>query len=162
MIEQSVLRKINILREGGIAMSAQKKLLFSDSKDAGLLLFRVLLGGFIAYHGYKKFVGGKDTLTYVGSMLSQFGITKGHMALGVMAALSELIGGIFVAFGFLNRIATAMVAGTLAVATSVMYKEGFSKFSYPLEMMLTFVSLLVAGPGKFSVDYIIKKNWIKK
>lgn len=143
-------------------MSGLKKLLFSNSKDLGLLLFRVLLGSFIAYHGYKKFAGGKDSLTYVGSMLGQFGITKGYLVLGTLAALSEFLGGIFVVFGFLNRIATTMVVGTLAVATSVMYKEGFAKFSYPLEMMSAFIALFVAGPGKFSVDNAMNQKMIEQ
>lgn len=140
-------------------MSAIKKLLFTNSIDTGLLIFRILLGGFMMIHGYNKFAGGEQVLTGVGSMLGAFGITSGFYALGVMAALSEFGGGLLVVLGLFTRLGSAAVVGTLAVATIIIagMGKGFSGYSYPLEMASAFLALFVSGPGTYSVDAKINK-----
>lgn len=133
-------------------MSLLYKGLFSH-KDAGLLLFRLLMGLLIMYHGYLKFAGGAPMLEGVGSALKMFGVTSGFYMFGFFAALSEFCGGLLVLLGLFTRLGALAVIGTLVVATLVSLPGGFMAFAHPLEVSVGFLMLLVAGPGKYSIDY---------
>lgn len=127
-------------------------------QDHGLVFYRVLLGLSMMYHGYLKFAGGEQMLYGVGSMLGQFGITGGYLVLGTLAAFSELVGGLLLVLGLFPRLGALMVAGTLFVATMVDLGGGFFQWDYPSQMMFGAIMLLIAGPGRFSID----NRWAKK
>lgn len=135
-----------------------KNLFIEGNKDKGLLLFRLLMGSAMITHGALKFLSGSDTLVWVGSMLQMFGITGGFLIWGALAAATELTAGILVFLGLFTRLGAFMLLGTLSVATITSIPNGFMAafgYSYPLEMFFAFLTLLITGPGKYSLDYNI-------
>ncbi len=149
---------VSLIFEWGVyTMNILFKNLFAY-QDVGLLIYRLGFGASMAAHGYLKFAGGEGTLTAVGSMLSIFGITDGFYTLGVMAAAAELLGGILLLLGLLTRFGALLVVGTLVVATAVGFSGGFMKWDYPSQMGLGALMLLIAGPGRYSIDRFLMRR----
>ena len=121
-------------------------------QDLGLIVYRLALGASMMAHGYFKFVGGEQTLYNVGHMLAQFGVPDGYLLLGIMAAFSEVIGGVLLILGLLTRFGALLVMMPLAVATAVHWSGGFFKWDYPSQMMFGALLLFIAGPGRYSLD----------
>lgn len=122
-------------------------------QDNGLLFYRIVFGLSMMAHGYLKFAGGEQSLYGVGSMLGIFGITGGYLVLGAMAATAELLGGLLVLLGLATRLGSLLIIGTLFVATILALGNGFFAWDYPSQMMFGAIMLLIAGPGRFSIDY---------
>jgi putative oxidoreductase len=73
------------------------------------------------------------------------------------AALSEFVGGILVALGFLTRVAAFFIACTMLTAVvGIHWKGGFFAsnrgYEYPLALLAMSLSLLISGGGIMSVD----------
>jgi len=73
------------------------------------------------------------------------------------AALSELVGGIFVGLGFLTRVGAFFIACTMLTAVAgVHWPNGlFSAnrgYEYPMTLLAIALALLIAGGGQASVD----------
>lgn len=123
-------------------------------KDEGLLILRILIGLALVYHGYIKFDGGTAKLIKTGAALQYFGITGGYLFMGTFAALVEVVGGIFTAIGFMQRLSAFLMVGTLFVATTmVMITKGYDPASHAMDDMFVYIGLLISGPGKYSIDY---------
>lgn len=127
-------------------------------QDSGLLFYRIVFGLSMMAHGYFKFAGGEQALYGVGSMLGIFGITGGYLVLGFMAATAELLGGLLLVLGLATRLGSLMIIGTLFVATVLELGKGFLAWDYPSQMMFGAIMLLIAGPGRFSMDYKLAHN----
>ena len=68
-------------------------------RDLGLLILRIGFGlSLFWYHGYPKLVGGPATWERIDAV-ANIGITFGHAAFGLAAALSEGVGGLLFAAG---------------------------------------------------------------
>ena len=130
----------------------------SYSTDLGLLILRVGIGGMFLLHGYPKLVGGVDRW----EGLAQYGLPflpEGIVSItfGLAAALAEFGGGLLLILGAYHRIACAALAGTMAVAFSTKCDavSGIGDFAkeagWPLELLIVFVALFFAGPGRFRV-----------
>ena len=129
-------------------------------QDFGILVLRIGIGIMFVLHGYPKLFGGVATWTSVGGAMSTMGITSAPAFWGFMAALSETLGGLFLIFGFLSRIASLFLCGTMFVAFMMHFKNGdsFVQYSHALEAAILFFSLIIIGPGKIAVDrYLFKK-----
>jgi putative oxidoreductase len=73
------------------------------------------------------------------------------------AALSELLGGIFVGLGFLTRVGAFFIACTMLTAiVGVHWTNGFFAgnrgYEYPLSLLAMAIALLIAGGGQASID----------
>jgi len=73
------------------------------------------------------------------------------------AALSELVGGIFVGLGFLTRVGAFFIACTMLTAVAgVHWPNGlFSAnrgYEFPMTLLAIALALLIAGGGQASVD----------
>lgn len=123
-------------------------------RDLGLLLLRVGLGGmFIVMHGWPKIAGGAAKWKELGGAMKNLGISFAPEAWGFMAAAAEFGGGILLVLGFLFRPACGALAFTMAVAAVMHYKlGGFGSATYPVELGIVFLALLLIGPGRFSID----------
>jgi len=130
----------------------------SYSTDIGLLILRVGIGGMFILHGLPKIIGGPAGW----EGLAQYGLPflpEGALSIffGLAAALSEFVGGILLILGCYNRIACAALAGTMAVAfsTKLSAVTGYTDFAreagWPLELLIVFVALFFAGPGRLRV-----------
>jgi len=119
-----------------------------------LLLLRGALGIVFIAHGWQK-------LTVFGlSGLSGFLANAGMPLPTVNAAILitvELVGGLALVAGLGTRVASALLAFTMAVAVGLVHLgNGFfaqsNGFEYPFTLMLVLLSLVMTGAGAYSVD----------
>lgn len=120
----------------------------------GLFILRVALGISIIFHGIPKLMGGEAAWTAVGSSMAVFGITFAPMFWGLLAALTEIVGGVFFAIGLLFRPAAFMLAGMMFVATATHLHagDGFLQYGHSLDLLIVFGSFILIGAGKYSLD----------
>lgn len=126
----------------------------SKYRDFGLLILRVGMGGMFIWHGAPKLLGGPDKWEKIGTAMSYVGITTTPVLWGLMASVSEFVGGICLILGFLFRPACILMTITMAVAASMHLGkgEGLQAASHAIEDGIVFMSLIIIGPGKYSLD----------
>lgn len=131
--------------------------------DIGLLILRLGVGvGLFALHGKGKllaaadFVGGGTDWKFVEAVRSLGFPLPGFFA--VAAALAESFASLMVAAGFFTRFHAAMAVSTMVVAMFSHFRAG-----QPAELawlyFLTFLSLSLTGPGRYSVDALLLDRW---
>jgi uncharacterized membrane protein YphA (DoxX/SURF4 family) len=74
--------------------------------------------------------------------------------LGVCAVLNESVGALFIACGFVTRCAAAVGAFGMVVAFYVSLRLGEEPLRAALYFII-FTGLVVAGPGRFSIDHLL-------
>ena len=85
-------------------------------------------------------------------------------ALLPLTILLELGGGLAILVGFLTR-TTAIFTFGFTVLTALLFHSNFAEGANQLMFMKNFtiaggyLLLAVTGPGKFSIDYLLKKKW---
>lgn len=124
--------------------------------DEGLLILRIGLGVMFMVHGWPKISGGPEKWLALGEAMNHLGISFAPAFWGFMAAFAEFFGGLLLLVGLLARPATFLLAFTMLVATVMHLKSGHDfvpKVSYPLELMIVFLGLLLLGPGRISLDH---------
>ncbi|GHE25458.1 DoxX family membrane protein [Streptomyces vinaceus] len=127
--------------------------------DVGLLVLRLVVGLTMAAHGTQKLFGWFDGpgFTATGKGFSMSGYPAGQ-AMAAIAGLSETLGGLGLALGFLTPLAGAALTGTFI---NVLAVRGLSTYFAPkgveLESVLftAVVALTLTGPGRFSVDHLL-------
>lgn len=131
----------------------------SKYRDAGLLLLRILIGLSFLAHGLPKLMEGPDLWIKLGKSMVFLGIGAYPIFWGLMAALSEAVGGFLLLIGFAFRPACLFLLTTMVVAASWDFHrtpgnlfEKWQVASHAIELGSVFISLLLIGPGKFSVD----------
>lgn len=131
-----------------------KRWLYSEDTIAlGLLVLRVGIGIAFVLHGFPKlFMGGAVGLS---KGLAATGIPGGVVA-AYLAGSAEFFGGIALILGLLTRPAAAVMAFTMLIALIFHLNKGdkFVAYSHALESGILFLSLFIAGPGRFSLDYL--------
>ena len=120
-----------------------------------LLVLRVSIASFMMVHGYQKL----GWLTAGGEI--QFGdpIGVGQAASLYLTVFAEFFCSLFLLFGFATRLATIPLIITMLVAVFIVHApDGFDKKELGLHYLVAYIFLLVAGPGKYSVDQLISKR----
>jgi len=122
------------------------------------VVLRVVVGLVFALHGYQKLQGGvAGTATFLGGL----GF-PGPEVFAVLLIAAELVGGIFLILGFLNYW-TSRVLGIVAIVAllTVHVSNGFflsgGGYEYILLILAATISLMITGPGKWSLDRLIWK-----
>lgn len=124
-------------------------------KDAGLLFMRVGVGfDYLVFHGWSKLIGGPDNWIAHGVVMPGFGIEAIYLFWGLMAALAETLGAVLFAVGLAFRPMAALIGITMVVAVYVHLDQGdpWSHASHAQKMVFVFFGLMMAGPGKYSLD----------
>jgi len=129
----------------------------------GLAIIRVGLGVMMMLHGFPKLFGGTEVWNNLGSTMGMFGIDNYHTFFGLLAAVSEFVGGLFLILGFLTRPFAILLAITMLVATAKHYfdadgTEVFRAVAHPFELFWVFVGLAIIGPGKVSLSNILNNR----
>jgi len=131
----------------------------------GLLILRLAVGLTLAAHGAQKVFGwfGGYGLAGTGQFFEQLGFRPGRVQ-AALAGTAELVGGLFLAAGFLTpAAAAAVVAVMLVAAVSVHIEKGFfahnGGYEYTLVLAGAAVALAFTGPGAFSLDQALGISW---
>ncbi len=131
-----------------------------NNRDGALLVVRVLLGMmFIFVHGWPKIAGGTAAWLKLGTMVGVLGLTFNPVALGFIAAVCELVGGIMLTLGLFTRLGAAMILSTLAIAAPTMYLSNSLFAAAPsIEDSLFMILIIFLGAGKYSLDHVFFGN----
>lgn len=131
----------------------------------GLLILRLVVGLTLAAHGAQKLFGwfGGYGVAGTGQFMEQLGFRPGRLY-AAQAGLAEVLGGLFLATGFLTPAAAAMVGAVMLVAgVSAHIKKGFfahnGGYEYTLVLGATALGLAFTGPGAFSLDGALGISW---
>ena len=123
----------------------------SGAANLGLLLLRLWIGlSMLLNHGVEKLKNFGDTAP---NFPDPLGI--GHTASLALAVFAEFFVSLFVIFGLVTRWSALVLAIDMAVAFIGVHKTALSgQGSGELAFMylMGYVTLLLAGPGSFSVD----------
>jgi putative oxidoreductase len=139
-------------------MQTLKRLLFGTSplmNDLGLLAIRLWFGLVMALaHGIPKF----DKIEAFAVGLAKDGMPAPEL-MAWLAALTETVGGFFIALGFMTRPMAVGLVITMCVAAFVKHiDDPFQKMEFALLYAVGFLGLLIAGPGRLSLDHIIGRR----
>ncbi len=123
-------------------------------RDIGLLILRIGIGVMFIMHGLPKLMAGPEKWAMLGGVMKFLGIGFAPTAWGFMGAFSECIGGLLLVLGFFTRPACFLLLATMVVAMLMHIGKGdpFVKYSHALEAGILFLSLILIGPGKYSLD----------
>jgi putative oxidoreductase len=124
---------------------------------------RLALGAVMIGHGAQKVLGsfgGPGFEKFVANT-TPFGFMKPAWLWLGAAALSELVGGVFVVLGLLTRVGAFFIACVMLTAVvGVHWGFFFSPrgMEYPLVLLGMALALLISGGGMASIDLAVSKN----
>jgi putative oxidoreductase len=129
--------------------------------SAGLLVLRLVVGLLMAAHGSQKLFGwfGGHGIAGTSMFLESIGFRPGRL-FAPLAAATELVSGLLVAFGLLGPVGPALMLSVMIVAAmSVHWKNGLFATSNGIEVALFYgtaaVGLALIGFGRYSLDALL-------
>jgi putative oxidoreductase len=132
--------------------------LYVALEDWALLLLRIATGLWLVPHGWGKLFGG---IQGTADFFQSAGFSPG-LLWAWLVALTEVLGGLFLAAGFLTRLVAIPIIIFLLTAASFHSSNGFmwnnGGFEYPLFWALAAFVFLIRGGGRLSVDGAIGKE----
>ncbi len=121
------------------------------STDTALLLIRLFML-FMVYYGYDKLVHFEEKAAYWPDPF--------HIGSDVTLALTitaELVCPVLVAAGFYTRIALVPAIVNMLFAIFIGHNgQPFMEREHAFSFLVPFVAIFLAGPGKFSLDVILR------
>jgi putative oxidoreductase len=135
--------------------------------DASALILRIAAGLIFIPHGYSKVFGSGGPAAFAAD-LPGYGVPS---FLGYLAAYAEFFGAILLIAGLLTRIDALLLAGTMFVAAFVVqlpdvlrdpdaagnrFFASMRAIELPLALLAIMVTLLLIGPGRFSLDALLR------
>jgi len=121
------------------------------------LVARILMPILFITAGWGKITNYTGTAGYMSSM----GVPSALLPLTI---LLEFGGGLAILFGFLTRTTAIFTAG-FTILTALIFHVDFTKevnqimFLKNLTIAGGYLLLFATGPGAYSIDRLIKKNW---
>jgi putative oxidoreductase len=126
-------------------------------QQIGFAIVRISFGIALCIFGYQKLLSGTNYITQVGSAMSLFGISRGYILWGYLAALTELCSGLALIVGFFTRIASLPLIWLLIVALRfhINKSDPFSMWAFLFVCFCATIAFLIAGSNIYSVDHVI-------
>jgi putative oxidoreductase len=123
-------------------------------KNTGLLIIRVGLGIMFIYHGYPKLIGGVKSWEHLGGSMKYVGIYFLPVVWGLLAALTELMGGFLLIIGLAFRPVCILLFINMVIAALMHLRTGggLGEAAHAIEDAVVFAGLIFIGPGRYSVD----------
>ena len=130
------------------------------TRDLGLLVLRLAVGGLLAGHGSQKLFGWFEGpgLKGTAGWLESLGLTPGT-PWATAASVSEFGGGVLTTLGFLHPLGPLGTMGAMIMATvkahwgkPIWVSKGGAEL--PVINMATALALTLTGPGRFSLDHV--------
>jgi putative oxidoreductase len=127
----------------------------SFAANAGLTLLRIFAGVALAFaHGFGKLPPSEGLITGTANL----GFPMPTM-FAWAAGLSEFLGGIFLALGFLTRWASLFVAFTMLVALVGVHRaDPFQKQELAFMYFFIAVAFLIKGANDWSIDAFLRNR----
>ncbi|MDO9353388.1 MAG: DoxX family protein [Solirubrobacteraceae bacterium] len=129
--------------------------------DVGLLIARVIIGAVFIGHGAQKLFAwwGGDGIAATGVGFEGAGLSPGE-PLAVLAGAGEFFGGILLILGLLTRLGAFSVGTSMVIAIVAMHLPGpfLGGYEFPLTLLGGAVLLLLIGPGRLSVDALVRNR----
>jgi len=121
-------------------------------RDLGLLILRAGFGLYMAFgHGLGKITAGPEQWARLGGAMEMFGIGFFPTFWGFMASFAEFVGALLLVVGLLTRpAALLLVINMFVAAMSHILGEGSPESA--LLYLIVFLTLVIVGPGKYSID----------
>ncbi len=119
-----------------------------------LLVYRIAVSAFMLTHGLPKLFRffGTDEIRFADPL----GI--GVVPSLLLAVFAEVVCSVLIIIGFGTRLAVIPLIITMAVAVFIHHAaDPFARMELGLMFLLAYVSLLITGPGKYSVDGMVGK-----
>lgn len=131
-----------------------------EYRDLGVLILRLGIGLMFVFHGWPKISGGSEIWVKLGMAMNFVGIGVAPAFWGFMAASTEFFGGILIAVGLLTRPVAMMLTFNMLVAVVLKFSTGagLEGASQAIEVGIVFLSLILTGAGKYSIDEHCKKQ----
>lgn len=137
----------------------------SNLQGLFLLYMRLTWGHQFFLIGIEKFKEMSKVITFFGSL----GIPYSHFH-GYLVATFEVVGGILLFFGLAARLISIPLLFIMLAALSLAHAQDLSNFKFildpkvlvgqnPYPFLITTLMVLAFGPGRFSLDGLIKR-WI--
>lgn len=124
-------------------------------EDIGLLIMRVGAGSLILTHGYPKLMRffGDEPIKFMDFL------GLGPVVSLSLAVFAEFFCAILILIGFKTRLATIPLMITMLTAVFVAHAaDPFGRKELPLLFFIMFLSILIFGTGKYSIDGIINRK----
>lgn len=135
------------------------KKLFSPAPlwpDSGLAFIRIIVGGFMIYHGLEVFDESKMKPYFDWDAFKGFSSPAFIVYFGKTA---ELIAGIFLTIGLFTRLSSLVLIFTmLYISLFVGHGKIWYEDQHPFLFVLLGLVFFFTGPGKLSVDQLLFKR----
>ncbi len=125
--------------------------------ESALCFLRVSMGILSIGHGYPKLMGGMQSWKSLGMLIQNVGFTFWPTIWGFLGASIEFFGGILLIIGLGTRFASLCLVLMMVVAAAFHIQKGdsFQVYSFSISLMTVFITFLLVGGGKYSLDYYL-------
>lgn len=124
------------------------------SSDLIILILRLSIAALMLTHGLPKL----SKLLAGGEIQFADPIGLGSTLSLVLVVFSEVLCSAFIAIGYKTRLATLPLIFTMLVAAFIIHiNDGIYKQEKAILYILVYLSILITGSGRFSIDYFKKK-----
>ncbi|MBQ8501874.1 MAG: DoxX family protein [Bacteroides sp.] len=121
-----------------------------------LLALRILFGSLLMFHGLGKLMSFEEL-----SVLSADPLGIGSQFSLVLAIFGELFCSVAFIFGLLYRLSMLPMLATMAVAFFGIHQASVAQGELAFVYLLVLILMYFAGPGRYSVDYLIRRSMDK-
>jgi len=128
---------------------------YPDNINFALFLLRISAGVFMLTHGLGKFskLFGDNPIKFADP------IGLGETASLSLAVFAEVFCSVFLIFGIATRLSAIPLLITMSVAFFIVHADdSFGRKELPLVYIIIYLTLLITGAGKFSIDHWLHRK----